>query len=72
MLNWNLWKRLNFAREQKFGDDGPNFITWRLVMCGSQMKAEIEERKKQEIAELEDQVQKLIAMGQLPTTEEHC
>ncbi len=41
-------------------------------MCGSQMKAEIEERKKQEIAELEDQVQKLIAMGQLPTTEEHC
>jgi hypothetical protein len=31
------------------------------------MKADIEERKKQEIAELEDRVQKLIAMGQLPT-----
>ncbi len=41
-------------------------------MCGWQMKAEIEERKKQEIAELEDRVQKLKAMGQLPTTEEHC
>jgi hypothetical protein len=32
------------------------------------MKAEIEEKKKQEIAELEDRVQKLVAMGQLPTT----
>ncbi len=68
MLNWNLWKLLNFAREQKLGDDGPNFIKWCLVMCGWQMKAEIEEKKKQEIAELEDRVQKLVAMGQLPTT----